>query len=383
MPGRSDIQTAAGLCRRCKENEATVNVRSEPLCRSVCPSMHLLLLLMECRGCFGKYVHTKVVKRMETFRTKYAPETPERTLLLPLSFGVSSTSLLHVLDHHLESQLQKSGRAAYALHVLYVDSAAVDGRESYETKLEHAKQRFPRHNYSSIPISDAMDLPETSSLLPQDDGNEETPAASRNERLGIILSTATSPTARTDILSSLQTSLVVNFAKRHNCTAILWGDSTTRLAEKTLASTAKGRGFALPYITPEDSTLHSIRFQYPLRDLLKKELIAYAENSAEPPLTDLIVRDVVKTVSISARNTTIDDLMTQYFESVEKEYPSIVANVVRTAGKLEMPRLEGNEDRCRLCSVPSQRDVRASERHEERGQDVLCRTCARSIAIPA
>lgn len=337
------------------------------------------LLTLRRRSCFSKYVHTKVVKRMETFRTKYAPQTPERTLLLPLSFGVSSTTLLQVLDCHLDSQLQRSGRAAYALHVLHVDSSSADESESHASRIEAARQRFPRHTFSSIKLSKVMDQPEASSLLPRTEENEQAGPASKEDRLANLLSSATSPTARTDILHSLQISLIVQFAKTSNCHAVLWADSTTRLAEKTLAETAKGRGFALPYITAEDDSVHGIRSQYPLRDILKKELVAYAEYTVEPPLTELVVRDVARTTTVSAKKTTIDALMMHYFESVEKEYPSIVANVVRTAGKLETPMLRGDEGRCRLCSVPVQAAVDRTEMEGDGDVSGMCSTCARSL----
>lgn len=55
----------------------------------------------------------------------------------------------------------------------------------------------------------------------------------------------------------------------------------------------------------------------------------------------------------SGRNITIDELMTQYFESIETQYPSIVANVVRTAGKLKPPP-PGSADGgpCMICGLP-------------------------------
>lgn len=54
----------------------------------------------------------------------------------------------------------------------------------------------------------------------------------------------------------------------------------------------------------------------------------------------------------SGRNITIDELMAQYFESIETQYPSIVANVVKTAGKLQPLRGNADGEACSICGLP-------------------------------
>ncbi|RAL68532.1 hypothetical protein DID88_007259 [Monilinia fructigena] len=59
-------------------------------------------------------------------------------------------------------------------------------------------------------------------------------------------------------------------------------------------------------------------------------------SSSTAPLPDLVVyQEPPSHISASSKSTTIDDLMAQYFESVEENFPSIVANVVRTSSKLK------------------------------------------------
>lgn len=52
----------------------------------------------------------------------------------------------------------------------------------------------------------------------------------------------------------------------------------------------------------------------------------------------------------SGRNITVDELMTQYFEQMEMQYPSIVNNVVRTADRLTV--VEQEAAACRICGLP-------------------------------
>jgi len=194
---------------------------------------------------------------------------------------------------------------------------------------------------------------------------EEENAAIINEGLASL----DSLTARKDMFQILIRKLIVSTAKASNCEAILWGDNTTTLAERVLADTAKGRGSSLPWTVADGNSLHSIPFHYPMRDLLSQEIVNYAsliglEHSES-------MSDGLAKVPVNLKNTTIDDLMRQYFKSVEREYPSIVANVVKTTGKLASPSLSSVETQCELCDVPL----------EGRGPDKsrLCYACIRVL----
>ena len=308
---------------------------------------------------------------MESFGIRITYDSPQLTYLIPLSLGISSISLLHVLDHHIEGQLQKSGRAAYGLHVLYVDMPGVYDFEDSRAKFESIKERYPKNTFSTVQLLDALDELEDELFLDSAASSSDS-SSSTDEKLDRLLASATSPTARTDIFSALKSKIIVAHAKRYSCDAILWGDSTTRLAEKTLSETAKGRGFALPWIAAEGESRSGVRTQYPVRDLLKKELVMFAEHT-ESPLTPLIAKEISKP-AVSAKNTTIDELTSQYFESVERDYPSIVANVVRTTAKLDLPTIAGASV-CQLCDVP----ITESQPDTTDGTRRLCSNCARAL----
>ena len=312
---------------------------------------------------------------MEMFRNRARPGFAQTTLLLPLSFGVSSMAMLQVLDSHINAQRQRSGHAAYTLHILHVDMSIVSGDHEAGKHFEAIKTRYPSYTYAMAHLADVMEQEEVhelaASILEEDQLQ-----GSNEEKLHKMLSVATSPTARVDILESLKTKIIVASAKQHDCESILWGDSTTRLAERTLSETAKGRGFALPWIVAESESVYGIRCQYPMRDLLKKELFTFADTT-EPALTPLLA-PVLSKPAVSAKNSTIDELTAQYFESVERDYPGIVANVVKTTGKLDVPSHTGAEV-CKLCNVPiteSNPDGRTTSKN-------FCASCSRSLANPA
>lgn len=291
---------------------------------------------------------------METFRVRYSEKDKTRTLLLPLSLGACSVALLHILSNYLKGQVQKTGRTGFVLHILHVEQEKPE-----QSLLDTIKARYPEHSYSSISISNAMGLSSIQDVFPQ---LKATPA---DEQLSQLLAMCDSASSRVDLLNMLRTKLIVSHATEYNCESVIWGHSTTRLAEQTLAETAKGRGYALHLTSAEGASPFGIPFHYPFRDLLGSEIESFA-NLLDPPLQ--YAPDRVQS-SVSSKHTTIDSLMQQYFASVEKDHPLIVANVVRTASKLQGDPLSLVEKQCELCEMPLQGNAPQMSR--------LCNACIR------
>jgi cytoplasmic tRNA 2-thiolation protein 2 len=242
-------------------------------------------------------------------------------------------------------------RAAYELHVVHIDVFLDSAdRKDAAALLEKHKTCYSRHSYTTVGLEEVLlltDMDWSSLNLPEQiEEDKQRPAS---ERLQALIGSLPSATSRADVVATLKTRLLVDVAKINGCEGILFGDSTTRLAEKTLTETAKGRGFSLPWQISDGMSPYGITFNYPLRDLLKKELMKFSKIT--PLLNDLIIYREPSIFSASSKQTTIDDLMIQYFESVEENYPSIVANVVRTSSKLKPLTGDETED-CGMCGLP-------------------------------
>jgi len=329
---------------------------------------------------------------MEAFRTRHLVPGQQRKLLLPISFGVSSTTLLLILDQHLQSQMTKAGKTGFALHVLYIIDPFATTDKAME-RFETIKARFPNHEFSSFSLDEyiAGSNPNCTSngeMLHND--KLEDHLEKDSSKLESFLSALPSATSRTDALSILRTRAAAQFAKDHRCEGILWGNSTTKLAEKVLSETAKGRGFALSRHVTDGKSPYGVAFYHPMRDVLKKELLAHVD-LFQPSLRPLIMEDAFLPTKAppSAKNTTIDALMQQYFESVEENYPNIVSNVVRTTGKLQLPAVDGVK-LCRLCRLPVTDDVLGGDQTDATTPECsaslhyeLCYGCARSVPLEA
>jgi cytoplasmic tRNA 2-thiolation protein 2 len=378
------------------------------------------------RDCFTKFIAGKCIKQIgllgkETRHpqsTTGGPPPTTRRYLLGLSLGVSSTVLLHLLNENIEFQLAKGRNAPFELSVVHICNAMLYERQTISSPTQQAlsrlAQRYPRFEFQCIPLSAALADVDLASLpLP--------PGTTTNTSKSIQTLLTTLPTAasREDILRLLTRQALVSLARTQHCQALLLGHSTTALAELTLAETAKGRGYALPWLindgpapSPSPSQVSEdkdkdkdkdkgLLIYHPLRDALRKELVTYA-GLTDPPLTELVVSGgaegqqdgaAAAAAVVSHRDLTIEEVMGRYFADVEENYPSVVANVARTTGKLVRAGA-GDEagrggERCGLCGMPLDEvgDERwrgelglGTGRTTVEGQGRLCYGCERSTA---
>ncbi|MCJ1462683.1 cytoplasmic tRNA 2-thiolation protein 2 [Pseudocyphellaria aurata] len=346
------------------------------------------------RTCFIKYVTTKVLKRLETNKIRGAFKEAPRNLLLPISLGISSITMLHIIDEQLRNQSERSGRSSYNLHILHIDQSPLIERSIHQSALALLKERFPSHTYSIVLLEDVFDyqINFENEILDFRSTTTKTCYIDKNARFKHLMSSLPSATSRADVVNWLKLKLIIEIAKHRGYEYILYGDSTTRLAERTLSETAKGRGGSLPWLTTDGFLPHGLKVIYPMRDLLKKEISTFASITS-PPLITLVLDSVPQDqTSLSSKASTIDSLMSQYFETVELNYPSIVANVVRTSSKLLAPSPLSTSLLCNICMLPiedfyrhwggDQTDPKAASSDGDRARKnvkLLCYGCARAV----
>lgn len=326
----------------------------------------------------------KAVKRLEVASKEIrAAPTQTKKVLVGLSFGVSSSSFVHMLDESARNQLKKRPTPAYDPVVVHVDAEMGDQASSSPSEttrlLDKFRERYPRFTFRSIPLTTVLDLDtiDWSALpvVPSGGGDGE---KGPGPRLHDFFANLPSTTSRADIMRLFVRHILISAALAEDCHALFLGCSTTALAALTLGETAKGRGFTLPWMTNDGTQqIHAfaaapqngagkegesqtsgkevakLRIYYPLREVFRNELVAYAD-LVSPPLTDLILPSGAArpgAAVVSHKDVSIDDVMARYFDEVEASYPSIVANVVRTTAKLERHGEDGNDVSCGLCGM--------------------------------
>lgn len=348
-----------------ESSHATKATSSNNLCLdcSVNPATHTIRRRTLCSSCLQRFVSSKILKRLETTRprTQKSSSTTKPTFLIPLSGGVSSVTLLSVLCAHIRRQNEKTGRTGYDVVACHVDLSGDAGQAAWWTKL---KEVFPECEFlpvlalNRVFTEDATILNDLSllGLKRAEDENEE-------DFLVHIFTSARSATSRSDLRELLLRRLVVAMAKQRDCDGILWGHSDTKLAATTLSLVAKGRGGSVSGELADGSVLWDMRFAYPSRDLYKAELRMYLDCESEDTVEYILGTEREEgdrgqqngnEPVVSLKGMSIDDLLGIYIGREGEKYPGIMANVVRTSGKLVAPNAT-DDKRCRLCAAEVER----------------------------
>lgn len=363
----------SNACADCHVVEASIDARKRWLCRYDTTTQAREGHAHKSSECFIKYISSKPIKRIESYRLRGKTAEQPRKLLLPVSGGISSMVLVQIFDRQIQRQISKRGQSTYELHILTVQMSTLPSDGIVAAKFSDLKQAYPLHSFSLVPISEVFRLDSKISEDFSELGgrNGETPQAS----LANLLSCAKTASCRADMLQLLLTRLIVAVAKQRACEAILWGHSDSRLAAKALSSVAKGRGGYLPFDISDGPSPWGVTFYHPLCDLFKSELVTYA-NTLPDAFSKLLVPDAPSMEApTSLRATSIDDLLSNYVETQCEKYPNIIANVVRTAGKLNVPPVSTNRTgfMCPICAMPAF-EFRATQ---ETGESNVCYACQR------
>ena len=320
-------------CADCREQRTCLTIRQRLL----------------CEGCFSQYVSSKILKRMDTQRMKNQSLGTKRRLLLPISGGTSSLTLFHILNAQVEKQMRQQGRTAYELIVVHVTKEHTEPLTGWWKSLEEG---YSMHTFVSlILLSDVFTLDKTLktditllNLIQHPDEDD-------NQLLEKLFLSAKSMTAKSDLQDILLKRLIVSLAERENCKGIIWGHSDSKLAAHVLSAVAKGRGGAVSTELSEGISPWGVGMNYPMRDLFLHELDLFLD----------IVPDLQKhklpqneDKPITLRSTSIDQLMSTYITGQGEKYPSIMANVVRTASKLQPGQ---TTQLCKICGASSTADL--------------------------
>ncbi|KAJ9652003.1 Cytoplasmic tRNA 2-thiolation protein 2 [Neophaeococcomyces mojaviensis] len=333
------MPSSTSLCVDCQTFPSQVAIRKRRL----------------CHDCFHKFVSSKVLKRMETYRFKNQVGNQKKRLLLPLSGGVSSLVLLQILDAQIKRQLSQQNRTAYDLVVCHVSPPDMNGTNSGGETTEwwkRVQEVFDLHTYPFVTA--LLDVTQHDHRIEDDlallgvNRHEEEDNRAFVER---VLTSARTATSRADLHSLLLRRLIVSIAKQQDCESIIWGHSDSQLAAQALASVAKGRGGATPNELADGPSPWGLNFNYPLRDLFRTELQLYLETLPSEFRGCLLEEKVEVETPVSLRATSIDALLSTYITGQGEKYPSIMANVVRTASKLQVPSAVDGQ-MCRLCAMP-------------------------------
>lgn len=151
------------------------------------------------------------------------------------------------------------------------------------------------------------------------------------------------------LANSIHDELLRQVTKGH---IIIEADSMTTLAINILSLAIEGRGNEIANVLTDTEMLF-----HPLRDVLHSELRVYAQLESLDEMLPPAKREVVKPEAKSAKNKTVHELVSEYFQTIELEYPEVVSTVEKIGSKLNSPSgLEGQV--CPVCNKSIQDDAK-------------------------
>jgi len=148
---------------------------------------------------------------METYRVRGSTKANKKAPA-SLSFGPSSASLLHILDHHLQGQYDRMTEWLWIICVMSSLRGAAD--ERLPELLEKYKARYPRHEFSSFGLEESLNLQAIDwANLGYPQPRLRILKKSEQNDFKIWIRSIPSATSRADIVSTLLTRLLVTLPK--------------------------------------------------------------------------------------------------------------------------------------------------------------------------
>lgn len=370
MPRKRKCDSTSRICVKCKTNTGNLVIRHS----------------VYCKDCFTPLVSTKFRQALDP-HINHVPSKPRRgalkpsgSLLIGFSGGLGSTVLLDLVHQiycaNLGSEELKGGkehprknRVWKKIYVCYVETSDAYPETSDRTEqIREAVARYERFEFIPVRVQDAFDrgwwardsgraapgLTDVPWALDLTGGDAGPVAALRAHLLALP-----TPTATLSTLSTLTRSLLLYTAYSIGASHLVLGTSLTSLSISLISSIAQGGGFVVPQTIQEEwippfveripgdsSWSGEVRLVRPLRDVSMKECQAWVWWHRLP---------VVGKQRIPVPKQTIGHLTKEFIIGLERDYPSTVSTIAKTAGKLA-PKGESGE-RCILCELPTQRSV--------------------------
>ncbi|BDA44890.1 Cytoplasmic tRNA 2-thiolation protein 2 [Coccomyxa sp. Obi] len=279
-----------------------------------------------CWHCFHNSL-TKTVRK--AIRQKSLVQPCDR-VLVAVSGGFASTALLRLLKEMCNMNLDRDqqGQIAFRMGVIHVDEGAAQGGTPEECR--RATEAISLLHQANMP-----DLPlHCVQLEDVFEGETGSSAMAVDKRTLLInlLQAVEDVTGREDLIESLRNALLVRMAAKLGYNKVARGDCATRVAVRTIASAAKGAGFALP-ASIQHFDARGGEGQpaviCPVRDLPIKDLAMLCHwLHAAPMQPPRLQRRARGKASLNA-------LAEHFVAGLQSTLPSTVPTILRTALKLQ------------------------------------------------
>ncbi|GAX82367.1 hypothetical protein CEUSTIGMA_g9796.t1 [Chlamydomonas eustigma] len=338
--GHSTQKSGEQFCVKCKLCLAKVIVRQD---EAICPSC----------------LQESIIQKVRSVKAKGALQAQDR-VLVAVSGGPSSLAVLHALMQMQVpcGQRASKGKLPFDVVIAHVDETEVysssvagggGGDEVAEGSLSStsspAEVDFRKQcdvdadlkaAVSSAGFSgDEVHVVELSTIY--DKGSE----SERRDRLKTLLQAATDLTGREDLVGLLRQMLLLRLAEKVSCNKVVTGDTSTSMAIRVIAETAKGRGYALAgslQMLDARHGSHAAAHVMPMREVTRKEavfLCRFQGIRTMRPTSSVMAGDDHALLDSIASMHSVNALAESFIGGLQANVPSTISVVMRTALNLQ------------------------------------------------
>ncbi|KTW29699.1 hypothetical protein T552_00907 [Pneumocystis carinii B80] len=327
----------SNICGRCKERESSFFSKSEGFCSE----------------CFVSYIKRKFHKTLESFFKGDITFKGNRALIAVS--GGASLALIKFLS-------EKSDKVKFGGYFSMIDFIHVEEECIVKEVLsplyicEKIKEMVPGSMFFLVNLKNYVFNSDENVKLIWDKRSDTLLSSGISkdtfDSLDDLLSPLSSITSRMDIMKCIRNNIIYDFAKKNGYNVIIFGDTVSSIASKIISEIAKGRGYSIPWETQgKIKHLYDIWLLRPMKDILRQEAYYFLEISG--------IQNIKK---FYHKATTIDELVDQYFDDLEKNNPSFLFTVAKTSAKLQVPEIKdtkeySNSKFCFICQMPKENNV--------------------------
>ncbi|KAG0686703.1 cytoplasmic tRNA 2-thiolation protein 2 [Pichia californica] len=341
-------------CKRCKKEPTTIESRKDEF----------------CSNCFIRFIRGKQRKQMqdEKFKVKFSNNIKRPKILFDMQNDHQSYVLLDILISMLEEQLTQGPKALRGFdliisiindtyHIININKII----EFYTlSKIERLGIQFKNIDCEDYIKNNKfqhlkLDLPNFQTFIISDN-NENLNSNSNIKSYQNLLDQISDNSTKEDLINIIHDDIILQTAKDFNCTILIKPDSMTQIAINILSDTIRGRGSEIPLKTQDiiinntNNSNNNFEIIHPLRDILNSEIKIYSNirllNNLSP-----ILNEINLSSDKSNRNKSVGEMVSEYFKSLEIEYPETVSTVVKIGAKLSNFSSNNENEYCEICKV--------------------------------
>ncbi|CAO3637427.1 unnamed protein product [Cunninghamella blakesleeana] len=264
--------------------------------------------------------------------------------------------------------------------VCHIDESALfEQQKGASDKLEEmVKTKFPKISFISQPMEDVfskefksdpnfdLSLKNTCSINYDHEHliqlvKQSSDETSNADQLRNLFKNINKNTAKEDLYWNIKFSMLLAIARREGCDYIFMGDSSTRQAIKMISKISNGRGYSIPMDVglEVDSCFKDVVILRPMKDMLAKEMGFYNRLHG-------LEHDVVAPVNFGTfmpPKSSIERLTEDFIVNLDRDFPSTVSTISRTASKLVPNSNVDYSKTCAICQMPYESNIPEWRKH--------------------